>query len=224
MDYGMWRYAGFMEVCGVNRARRKRFGGYTKYSSPTYWKKLGWTKSARTLRDSVAAKIGKACHTSKKEARSEYMPLIHFLFNREDLAVKLSAELKLEEDEIAFLLGTKKASKKVGEIYKKSRELIVEEIEEEIDAFARFGKYSGEFEKGEPLKALTRAEDEDEKPPVEQSEKLEVKPKRTRRKARDGGDETDEPETMQPAEEQPPLEPEQASGPDKKKQRTLFEF
>ena len=44
MDYGMWRYAGFMEVCGVNRARRRRFGGYTKYSPPTYWKKLGWTK------------------------------------------------------------------------------------------------------------------------------------------------------------------------------------
>jgi replication factor C large subunit len=226
MDYGMWRYAGFMEVCGVNRARRKRFGGYTKYSSPTYWKKLGRSKSARTLRDSIAAKIGKACHTSKKEARSEYMPLIHFLFGREDLAIKLSAELKLEEDEIAFLLGTKKASKKVGEIYKNSRELIVEEMEEDIDAFARFGKYSDEFEKGEPLKALTRAEEEYEKPPVEQSEKLEVKPKRTRRKARDGGD-ADEPETLPQAEAPTPLPPQEPELPhetDKKKQRTLFEF
>jgi replication factor C large subunit len=224
MDYGMWRYAGFMEVCGINRARRRRFGGYTKYSSPTYWKKLGWTKSARTLRDSIAAKIGKACHTSKKEARSGYMPLIQFLFGREDMAVRLAAQLKLEEDEIAFLLGTKKATKKVGEIYKKSRDLIVEEIEEDIDAFARFGKYSDQFEKGEPLKALTRAEEEGEKPPVEKSEKLEAKPKRARRKARDGGDEAADPETPLQAEAPAPQPPETLPEPDKKKQRTLFEF
>lgn len=233
MDYGMWRYAGFMQVCGVNRARRRRFGGYTKYSPPTYWKKLGWTKGARATRDSIAAKIGKACHTSKKEARSSYMPLIQFLFGREDLAIKLSAELKLEEDEIAFLLGAKKASKKVGEIYKKSRELIVEEIEEDIDAFARFGKYGGQPAEGEPLKALARAEEEDEKPPSEQSEKLETKPKRPRRKARDGGDELAVPEATPQAEPpapQPPVEtpaqqsPEQPAEPEKKKQRTLFEF
>lgn len=228
MDYGMWRYAGFMEVCGINRARRKRYGGYTKYSPPTYWQKLGRTKSARTLRDSIAAKIGKACHTSKKEARSSYMPLISFLFTREDLAIRLSAELVLEEDEIAFLMDARKTSKKVGEIYKKSRELIVEELEEDIDAFARFGKFSGQFEKGEPQKALVRAEEEDEKPPSEQSEKLSVKPKKPRRKARDGGEETDEPEVPESPEAQVPPEttqpPEPAPEPEKKKQRTLFEF
>ncbi|OPY25897.1 MAG: Replication factor C large subunit [Methanocella sp. PtaU1.Bin125] len=231
MDYGMWRYAGFMQVCGVNRARRRRSGGYTKYSPPTYWKKLGWTKAARATRDSVAAKIGKACHASKKEARSSYMPMIQFLFEREDLAIRLSAELKLEEDEIAFLLGAKKASKKVGEIYKKSRELIVEEIEEDIDAFARFGKYGGPPAEGEPRKALIRAAgEEEEKPPAKKPEKLEAKPKRARRKARDGG-EAAEPEPTAPEETpalqqlpEPPVETAITPEPDKKKQRTLFEF
>jgi replication factor C large subunit len=220
-----------MEVCGINRARRRRYGGYTKYSPPTYWQKLGRTKAARTLRDSIAAKVGKACHTSKREARSAYIPLIRTLFAREDFAIRLSAELVLEEDEIAFLLDAKKTSKKVREIYEKSRDLIEQVVEEEIDAFARFGKYRGEFEQGEPRDALQRAITEEEKPPVEKSEKLEAPPKKRGRprKSRDGGDEEEE----EPVVEQVPLivTPELAQEPvpepetaDKKRQKTLFEF
>lgn len=243
--YGMWRYAGFMMVCGVNRSRRGRYGGYSRYSPPTYWQKLGRTKSARTLRDSVAAKVGKACHTSKAEARSSYLPLIQFLFDRDEYAVKLSAELKLEEDEIAFLLDAKKASKKVTEIFRKSRALIEEEIEEDIDAFARFGKHRGEFERGEPREALFRAETEEEKPVSEKSAKLSTyeetgKPKRQGRKSRDGGEPAEgEPveaapvvdvsESVQTAPVPAPAAP--ASEPEKpaedkatKKQKTLFEF
>ncbi|WP_424359069.1 replication factor C large subunit [Methanocella sp. MCL-LM] len=253
-DYGMWRYAGFMMVCGVNRARRRHYGGFSRYSPPTYWQKLGRTKSARTLRDSIAAKVGKACHSSKAEARSSYLPLIQYLFDKDEYAIKLSAQLKLEEDEIAFLLDAKKASKKVSEIYKKSRALIEEEIEEEIDLFARFSKGPGKPEGGEPRESLFRAEGEEEKPPSEKSAKLDtftepVKQKRKGRKARDGGTPIDG-EPGEPAEEPvtaampaatdapKPADvpaPQESPGPEpekppaaedkgSKKQRTLFDF
>lgn len=189
-DYGMWRYAGFMEVCGINQARKSHYGGFSRYSPPTYWQKLGRAKSARTIRDSIAAKIGKACHSSKAEARSSYLPLIRFIFDRDEYAVKLSAQLKLEEDEIAYLLDSKKTSKKVGEIYRKSRDLIEEEIEEEIDAFAHFSKRP---ERG--------AQAEEAKPPA--AEELPAKPKRTRRKSRDGGEPVDEPAAAEPELEGP---------------------
>jgi replication factor C large subunit len=215
MNYGMWRYAGFMEVCGISRARRRRYGGYTKYSPPTYWQKLGRTKGARTLRDAVAAKIGKACHVSKREARSSYIPLLRTLFAREDLAVRLTAELRLEEDEIAFLLEAKKTSKKVGEIYKKSRDLIEQEVEQEIDAFAHFGKYRSEGEK-----APERAVIEETKPAPGKTEEFVVAPKRRKRKSRDGGEEAAETVVEQTSlVAAPEPEPE-----DKKRQRTLFEF
>jgi replication factor C large subunit len=219
MNYGMWRYAGFMEVCGINRARRRRYGGYTKYSPPTYWQKLGRTKGARTLRDSLAAKIGKACHVSKREARSAYMPLIRTLFVREDLAARLAAELRLEEEEIAFLLGVKKTSKKAGEIYKKSRELMEEEVEQEIDAFAHFGRYRSEEERAPGQAGL-----EETKPAPETVEPPEVAPKKRKRRSRDGGEEVGD-----AVAEQTPLvvvpEPEPEPAPeDKKRQRTLFEF
>jgi replication factor C large subunit len=172
-----------MEVCGVQHARRRRYGGYAKYSPPTYWRKLGWSKGARALRDSLAAKIGKACHVSKREARSSYIPLVRTLFAREDLAIKLTAELRLEEEEIAFLLDAKKTSKKVLEIYKKSRELMTQEVEQEIDAFAHFGKYKTEEEKAaEPVVT------EEKEPVPEKTEELVVTPKKRKRRARDGSE------------------------------------
>ncbi len=240
--YGMWRYAGFMMVCGINRARRGRYGGFSRYSPPTYWQKLGRAKSARTLRDSIAAKVGKACHTSKAEARSSYLPLIRFLFDNDEYAIKLSAELKLEEEEIAFLLDTKKTTKKVSEIYKSSRSLIKEDIEEEIDAFAHFGKHQVESESVKPRESLLKTEFEEDQPLPEKSEKVDAfeepeakpKPRRKSQKSRDGG----EPVVVVAGEETVKAEPEtktitpieslvpQAPAEEKvvKKQKTLFEF
>lgn len=237
-DYSMWRYAAFMMVCGVNRARRHKYGGFVKYSPPTYWQKLGRAKSIRTIRDSIAAKVGKYCHTSRAEARAAYMPLLKFIFGEKDYAVNLSAKLRLEEDEIAFLLDAKKISKKVSEIYRESRDIIEKEVEHEIDVFARFGKERGRFEEGKPGKAPIRAVEEKEKPPVEKSGKLEAPPakKRSRRKSRDGGKEIETPAEEGPKApeagpyEQPGMiaaEVKNEEAPDvgkAKRQRTLFEF
>jgi replication factor C large subunit len=199
-DYGMWRYASFMMVAGVNRARRHRYGGYTKYSSPTYWQKLGRAKSSRTVRDSLAAKVGKYCHTSKREARAFYFPLLRTLFRDEEYAVGITARLRLDEDEIAFLMDAEKSSKKVEKIYEKSRSLIEEEVEHEIDVFGRFHMPAKE--------------------PVEEPVTEAPKPKAPRKKrkvSRDGGDVAEE---LKEA-------PEKADGPtagDPDRQRTLFDF
>jgi replication factor C large subunit len=205
MDYGMWRYASFMMVAGVNRARKRRYGGYSKYSSPTYWQKLGRARGSKAVRDALAAKIGDHCHTSKREARAVYIPLLRVLFKDEAYAIGLTAKLKLEEDEIAFLLEAEKSSKKVEKIYEKSRDLIEKEVEHEIDIFANFAP--------KPEK------------PAEEPAPEAPKPKRKRRTARDGGEEADvvppvievEPAPVEPKAEEPP-----AAEP--KRQRTLFDF
>jgi replication factor C large subunit len=207
MDYGMWRYASFMMVTGVNRARKHRYGGYTKFNTPTYWQKLGRAKSSRTIRDSIASKIGKYCHTSKREARAFYIPLLRTVFKDEEYAVGLTARLKLEEDEIAFLLDAEKSSKKVEKIYEKSRDLIAKEVEHEIDVFGRFAAPAPKPE--EPVA---------EKPPE--------KPKRKRKVSRDGGDEAPveaPPEPAAPVVEEVEIKDE-SPPPESKKQRTLFEF
>lgn len=201
MDYGMWRYASFMMVAGVNRARHHRYGGYTKYSAPTYWQKLGRAKSSRTIRDSLAAKIGKHCHTSKREARAFYIPLLRTVFQDMEYAVGLSARLKLDEDEIAFLMEAEKSSKKVEKIYEASRDLIEKEVEHEIDVFGRFHA---------PAKEVPVAE------PVPEAPKPKA-PRKKRKVARDGGDVTEEVKEASVDADEPPAG-------DSNRQRTLFDF
>jgi replication factor C large subunit len=221
-DYGMWRYASFMMVAGVNRARRHHYGGYSKYNSPTYWQKLGRAKSGRTIRDSIAAKVGKYCHTSRREARASYIPLLRSLFRDEEQAVGISARLKLEEDEIAFLTDAEKSSKKVERIYEKSRELLEDEVEHEIDLFGRFS-VKAETPEEKP------GEKSEEKPAEEAAPIKEAKPKAVRKKrkvSKDGG-EPQEDNVEAPlvnTVEVPDLEPEKESSPEPIKQRTLFEF
>ncbi|HTY92101.1 MAG TPA: replication factor C large subunit [Methanocella sp.] len=201
MDYGMWRYASFMMVAGVNRARKHRYGGYTRYSAPTYWQKLGRARGSRAVRDSLAGKIGGYCHASRREARAVYIPLLRILFQDEDYAVGITARLRLEEDDIAFLMEAEKSSKKVEKIYEKSRDLIEKEVEQEIDAFARFApKESAKIE-----------------PVVEEA----PKPKRKRKTARDGGDVEKAPVIIEPMPEEPKKEEAPA---EPKSQRTLFDF
>lgn len=205
MDYGMWRYASFMMVAGVNRARKHRYGGYTRYNSPTYWQKLGRARSSRAVRDALALKIGGYCHTSKREARAVYIPLLRVLFRDDDYAVGITARLKLEEDEIAFLMDAEKSSKKVEKIYQKSRDLIEKEVEHEIDVFARFAPK--ESAKHEPVAG--------EAP----------KPKRKRKTARDGGDAEEAPVIAPVIVEAVPEEPKKEEAPEEpKRQRTLFDF
>jgi len=175
MDYGMWRYASFMMVAGVNRARKRRYGGYSKYSAPTYWQKLGRARGTRAVRDSLAGKIGAYCHTSRREARAIYIPLLRVLFKDEGYAAGITARLKLEEDEIAFLMDAEKSSRKVGKVYERSRDLIEEEAGHEIDVFRSFCPK-------EP--AGHKAEEPADKNTVPEA----PKPKRKRKTARDGGE------------------------------------
>jgi replication factor C large subunit len=185
----------------VNRARHHRYGGYTRYSSPTYWQKLGRTRSGRAVRDSLSAKIGKHCHTSKREARAFYIPLLRTVFRDEDYAVGLSARLKLDEDEIAFLMDAEKSSKKVEKIYEASRGLIEKEAEHEIDVFGRFSAPLKEGPVSEPV-------------PEAQSPKA---PRKKRKVARDGGGVVEDvKEVPEKAEEPPAVDP--------NRQRTLFDF
>jgi replication factor C large subunit len=188
-SYGMWRYASFMMVAGVSRARRRRYGGYPRYSAPTYWQKLGRAKAARAVRDSLASRVGRYCHTSRREARAAYIPLLQALFKDEEYAIGLSARLGLEEEEIAFLLEAEKSSKKVGRIYGESRRLIEKEVEHDIDVFARFGSGVAEPKKkgslsrdggeapGEPEKSLAPGPDADK--PVDEPPAVEPKKQRT---------------------------------------------
>ena len=143
-NYAMWKYATVMMTAGIVVSRSERYKGFTKYQSPSLWRKLGQTKSLRKIRDATARKIGSHCHVSMSFTRAHLFPFFRNLMNHEEYAPKIAAILKLEPDEIAFLVGSKSTTRKVQKIYAHAQSLIERETEHEIEVFGGFGVESSE--------------------------------------------------------------------------------
>lgn len=137
-NYGLWRYAGEMMVCGVQHAKIEPSRGYTPYKPPTTWRRMGLGRSMKIVRDSAAAKIGGHCHVSKQCARSDLIPFFRTLFKDHECAVGISALLCLNIAEIAFLLNVKADSKKAQKVHDMAQEYIEREMEHAIEIFGGF--------------------------------------------------------------------------------------
>jgi len=139
-NYSLWRYASLLMTGGVSAVRTHSHSGYNKYQAPQFWKKLGQTRAKRNIRDSLAGKIGGRCHVSGAYARTDLTWFFKHLMKSKVHSVGLAAELKLDPDEIAFLMDTKPTTKKVGKIYDEAQQLIRDEIEHDIEVFGGFGQ------------------------------------------------------------------------------------
>lgn len=63
-NYGLWRYASYLMTGGVQAAKKERRHGYVAFRPPSLWRRMGQTRKVRSIRDSVARKIGRHCHLS----------------------------------------------------------------------------------------------------------------------------------------------------------------
>ncbi len=103
-DYGLWSYAREMMSMGVATARRDRARG-GQLGFPQYLLQMSRSRGLRTARNSVAKKLGAYLHTSAMVALNDLLPPFQALFvGDEELRVQMTAQLGLEEKEIAFLL------------------------------------------------------------------------------------------------------------------------
>ncbi|MDD2777832.1 MAG: replication factor C large subunit [Methanocellales archaeon] len=134
-NYGLWKYAGEMMTCGVQAARSKKHHGYVSYKSPTIWRKMGQSKSVRAVRDSIATKIGKHCHVSQRYARSELIPFLKMIFKKKESAIGISAMMDLNQNEIAFLLGT---NSNIQSIHDAAQKRIMQATEHSVETFWGF--------------------------------------------------------------------------------------
>jgi replication factor C large subunit len=130
-NYGLWRYAGFLMTGGVQAARAERRHGYVAFRPPSLWRRMGQTRKARSIRDAAAKKIGARCHVSAAFARAELMGFVGLLLADKKKSAPLAAELELEAEEIALLLGSSPSTKKVQSIFEEAQKIReAEEIQE----------------------------------------------------------------------------------------------
>ena len=132
-NYGLWRYAGFLMTGGVQSAKTERKHGYVAFRPPSLWRRMGQTRKARNIRDSAAKKIGRHCHVSAAFARAELMGFVGLLLADRKRAASLAADLALEAEEIALLLGSAPTTKKVQSIFEEAMKIRAAEEYEEIE-------------------------------------------------------------------------------------------
>ncbi|MEM2908359.1 MAG: replication factor C large subunit [Candidatus Hadarchaeales archaeon] len=103
--YGMWGYASDLMTCGVAVAREGEMR-HVRFQVPSSGLLYAKTRGTRVLRDGVAQKIARYCHTSSKEARKYFIPYLSIIFAHDKkTASRIAAQLELTEKEIDYLAG-----------------------------------------------------------------------------------------------------------------------
>ncbi len=128
--YGFLRYSSELMTSGVALSRENDYGGWIQYQFPSLLRKLGSSKGLRNLKKGLGLKIGTEMHSSSKAVISQDLPFLHMIFKKKESAVALSAGLDLSLEEIAFLLGTKPATKKSKTFFDAAQELRAKELVE----------------------------------------------------------------------------------------------
>lgn len=214
-SYGLWRYAGFLMTGGVQAARENRRHGYIAFRPPGLWRRIGQSRRARNIRDSAAKKIAQRCHVSAAFTRAELMGFIGLLLKDKRLAPKVAAELNLDVDEIALLMGSTSTTKKVQTIFEEAQKIREEERIEDIEFSWR----------GSEQRPLERASEEKAKPavavpaipkPKPKAEEPPQKPKRGRPPKSEKSKDDPKPEKN--------LEARAEAAKASKRQKSLFEF
>lgn len=123
-EYRYWRYAADNMTAGVAASRQVPKGGWTRYGPPSYWAKLGRSRSARDKRDHIAREIAESSGVSMGTARRMILPYLatmtHHCKDRE-LTINMTARYNLEPGHVAFITGSGADTKKVKEIVQEAK-------------------------------------------------------------------------------------------------------
>ncbi len=118
-NYTYWRYATDNMTAGVAAAREGTRGGWTRWGAPSFWSKLGSSRSTRDTRDEIARRIAERAGTSIGTARRQVVPFLaamtHHCKDR-DLTVGVAARYDLDAKQLSFLTGSGEDTNKVQSI------------------------------------------------------------------------------------------------------------
>jgi replication factor C large subunit len=124
-EYKYWRYAGDNMTAGVAASRRSTKGGWTRYGPPSYWSKLGRSRSTRDRRDGIARKIAAGSGLSMGTARRSVLPYLSAMTHHckpRELTVEVAARYDLDEKDLSFVTGSGESTNKVESIVADARE------------------------------------------------------------------------------------------------------
>ncbi|MGB2842829.1 MAG: replication factor C large subunit [Halobacteriota archaeon] len=124
-NYKFWRYASSLMACGVLSAKEMQGGrreGWRRQYFRSPWQReqrSGGDRKSAPIREEIAKKIGAYCKVPLSYARFFVVPFLNFFFLDERKAVDITASLRLDVPQIAFLLRDtdKEGEEKAKRIY-----------------------------------------------------------------------------------------------------------
>ena len=143
-DYGLWSYASEKMSIGVALARQGRpRGGQLEF--PLYLMQMSRSRGTRMARNSLAKKLGRYLHASAALVLTDILPTVKALFREdEELRVRITAQLGLDEKEAAFLLDESEDSHAVKHLLEKAAEIAGPKAPAaEAGGLHRFGRDEG---------------------------------------------------------------------------------
>jgi replication factor C large subunit len=120
--YGFLKYVFYLATVGVGFSKTKEYHGWKPFQFPTLLSKLSASTSKRALRKSVAGKVGQKTHCSIRQGMKD-LPYLQTLMENKEMAPKLTYYYDFEDKELAFLLNTKKDTKKVSKLLDAATEI-----------------------------------------------------------------------------------------------------
>lgn len=122
-SYGLWSYASELMSSGVAVARKGRArGGQLEF--PYYLIQMARSRAQRGARNSVAKKFALYLHVSSRLVLEDMLPVLKALFERdEEFRLQMTAQLGLDDREVAFLLDESETSHAVKHLLEKAASL-----------------------------------------------------------------------------------------------------
>lgn len=134
-EYSYWKYVNDHMSPGVANSRGKRgHSGFTPWSPPTTWRRLGQTKGKRVQRDDIARRIAHTEYMSVDTARDVVLPYLeivtHHCKNKE-ATIAMARDYEFDESDVAFVTGSGEDTNKVADIVASANGNIAEESDVE---------------------------------------------------------------------------------------------
>ena len=126
--WGFKRYSSDLMTAGVAFSKEKEYYDFVMYTFPTLLKKLSTSRALRAMKKQLGTKIGSKIHSSSREVMVYDLPYLKILFQDKELAAQYAAQFELDEKELAFLMGTKSATKKVQKVLEEAEEIRKKEL------------------------------------------------------------------------------------------------
>ena len=120
--YGFLKYVFFLSTVGVGLSREKDYTGWKPFQFPTLLSSLSASTTKIQQRKATAKKIGSKTHTSIRDGMQD-LPFLSLIMKNKEIAPSLTNYFEFDEKDLAFLLETKKDTKKVKNLIEQSNEI-----------------------------------------------------------------------------------------------------